>query len=115
MKFTEKHLKKIIQEELEAVISEAEGSNEENFVATYRAHLMNQGEEDVAIAEQAARKALEVLKITGSSIENAIATIGQNVQDDFDSRVSPSKKPSSRSWHGDDGQANLPHQSTWED
>ena len=42
MKFTEKHLKKIIQEELEAVISEAEGSNEENFVATYRAHLMNQ-------------------------------------------------------------------------
>ena len=84
MKFTEKHLKKIIQEELEAVISEAEGSNEENFVATYRAHLMNQGEEDVGIAEQAARKALEVLKITGS-------------------------------WHGDDGQANLPHQSTWED
>lgn len=101
MKLTNTQLKKLIKEEFESVMSEAEGSNEENFVAVYRAHLMNQGEEDVGIADQAARQALEVLKATGSSIENAIATIGQSVQGDFDSAVSPSVSKKAKS-HGID-------------
>jgi hypothetical protein len=115
MKLTNTELKRIIKEELESVISETEGSNEEGFVAAYRAHLMNQGEQDVGMADQAARQALETLKKTGSSIEAAIAFLGQGNQGNFNQTVSPSKPASSRSWHGDDGQDNLPHQSTWEE
>ena len=71
----------MIKEELDTIMSEAMGSDEETFIAAYRAHLMNQGELDVSVATTAAEQALEVLKNTGSSIEAAIDFISsKNVQ-----------------------------------
>ena len=81
MNLTNKQLQQMIKEELDTIISETMGSDEGTFIAAYRAHLMNQGEQDVTVATTAAEQALEVLKNTGSSIEGAIDFISsKNVQ-----------------------------------
>ena len=72
----------MIKEELDTIMSEAMDSNEGTFIAAYRAHLMNQGEQDVTVATTAAEQALEVLKNTDPIfIEAAIDFISsKNVQ-----------------------------------
>ena len=81
MKLTKNKIQQMIKEELEAVMSEEQVDPGQTFIAAYRAHLMNQGEQDVTVATTAAEQALEVLKNTGSSIEAAIDFISsKNVE-----------------------------------
>jgi len=82
MNLTNQQLQQIIKEELDTIMSERMGSDEGTFIAAYRAHLMNQGEQDVTVATTAAEQALEVLKNTDPIfIEAAIDFISsKNVQ-----------------------------------
>ena len=98
-------IKKLLKEEIKTVVSEGLGSDEGNFIAAYRAYLMNQGEQDVTVATTAAEQALEVLKNTGSSIEGAIEFISsKNIQARKDYVVNnpSSSRQQYRSWHGPD-------------
>ena len=96
MKFTSTQIKQIIKEELEAAMSEGIGSDEGTFVAVYRAYLMNQGEEDVSVATQAAEAELE--KLLNSPIEWAISLIAGENQKAYQAVSQPSTKKSSRPW-----------------
>ena len=114
MKITNKQLKQIIKEELEAVVSEGLGSDEGTFVAAYRAYLMGQGEEDVNIATKAAEAELE--KLLSSPLEWAINLIAGENQKAYQAIAQPSTKKQYRPWPaGPSPMERSPHKSAQEE
>ena len=96
MKLTKKEIQQIIKEELEATMSEGMASNEAMFVATYRAFLMNNGEQDVTVATQAAEAELE--KLLNSPLEWAISMLSAENQKAAEDVIEPSKMKVKRPW-----------------
>tara|TARA_Y100000034_G_C6805655_1_gene361748 strand:+ start:514 stop:852 length:339 start_codon:yes stop_codon:yes gene_type:complete len=112
MKITSKQLRQIIKEELEAVISETEGSIEDQLTHTLKMKIW--GDIGGAYADQ--EKALTQAKAEVQQMIAAGADLEQELVKVKAALPSITKaRKYKRSWHGDDGLNNLPHQSTWEE
>ena len=112
MKITNKQLKQIIKEELEAVMSEAEGSIEDQLIHTLKMKIWSDMGGAYDMREDALLQAeaqVQQMIAAGADLEQELAKAKESIP------PITKAKPYKRSWHGDDGLSNLPHQSTWDE
>jgi hypothetical protein len=112
MKITNKQLRQIIKEELEAVISESEESIEGQVVHALGMQIWDDmgaafADRDSAFVQAEAQ--VQQMIAGGVDLQQELANLKAAVPPITKTR------PYKRSWHGDDGQDNLPHQSTWDE
>lgn len=112
MKLTNKQLKQIIKEELEAVMTEMKQTVEEKLTHALMMKIWDELGGAYAMKDKALEQAqfqVQQLKLDEVPLEWELKRI--------ESQKKPTKRvrPYKRSWHGDDGSSNLPHQSTWDE